>query len=99
MYYHKEFVEALKSFGYMKTPPSLLDLNVELMKRGSVYVLYQITYMPYQHIDWSQLDVNTFLGDSNPEDSLKSKMKLFENPKVQQLLKDGLKEWITKGWL
>lgn len=32
--YHEAFVGTLDKLGYLKTPPSLLELNVELLKSG-----------------------------------------------------------------
>lgn len=34
--YHDEFVGTLAKLGYLKTPPSLLDLNIELLKNGAM---------------------------------------------------------------
>jgi hypothetical protein len=100
MFYHKEFVEALKMFGYMKQPPSLLDLNVEIMRHGAVKVINQISFFPYKFLDWKNVDLNElFLSSDDPEQVLRSKMKLYENPIVERLLKEGLTEWAAKGWI
>lgn len=32
--YHAAFVDTLNKLGFLKTPPSLLDLNIELLKNG-----------------------------------------------------------------
>lgn len=34
--YHDEFVGTLAKLGYLKTPPSLMDLNIELLKNGAM---------------------------------------------------------------
>lgn len=34
--YHQAFVGTLNKLGFLKTPPSLLDLNIELLKNGGL---------------------------------------------------------------
>lgn len=34
--YHDAFVGTLTKLGFMKTPPSLLDLNMELLRNGAL---------------------------------------------------------------
>lgn len=38
--YHKEFVDTLKSFGSLKTPQSLTNLQVELTRNGALEVMH-----------------------------------------------------------
>lgn len=33
-FYYKEFVQTLDKIGYLKQPPTLLDLHLELLKHG-----------------------------------------------------------------
>lgn len=37
--YHDEFTSVLEKLGYLKTPPSLLDLHIELMRNGFMGML------------------------------------------------------------
>ncbi|KAG5668114.1 hypothetical protein PVAND_016067 [Polypedilum vanderplanki] len=53
--YHEQFVEALKKFGYIKAPPTLLDLQVEMMKNGNVQVLLGVCFYPFLLFDFSTL--------------------------------------------
>lgn len=34
--YHKQFVETLTELGFLGTPPSLLDFQLELLKNGQI---------------------------------------------------------------
>lgn len=38
--YYKEYVDTLKNFGSLKTPPSLTDLQVELQRNGAIEVRF-----------------------------------------------------------
>lgn len=98
MFYHEEFVKALKMFGFMKPPPTLLDLNVELMRHGAMEVIMTIAFLPFSYVDWSKLQVEDLIGSGDPEKDFQMKMKMFEHPIVEKLLKEGLKKWVAKGF-
>lgn len=51
MYYHQEFVNALKQFGFIKLPPSLLDLNVELLQHGAINIIIWLCFLPFSFVD------------------------------------------------
>jgi hypothetical protein len=98
MLYHQEFVKALKLFGYMKSPPTLLDLNVELLKHGAIACLTSICFVPFAFIDWSKTTVEDMMGDDSDRNK-NFKISLYEHPIVKKLLKRELKSWLHKGWL
>ncbi|XP_040160853.1 uncharacterized protein LOC120898712 [Anopheles arabiensis] len=45
--YHETLVLLLQKMGYMKSIPSLLELQVELLKHGSLQVIYALTVSPF----------------------------------------------------
>uniref|UniRef100_A0A182RVY1 CHK domain-containing protein n=1 Tax=Anopheles funestus TaxID=62324 RepID=A0A182RVY1_ANOFN len=45
--YHETLVLLLQKMGYMKSVPSLLELQVELLKHGSLQVIYALTVSPF----------------------------------------------------
>uniref|UniRef100_A0A182NFZ2 CHK domain-containing protein n=1 Tax=Anopheles dirus TaxID=7168 RepID=A0A182NFZ2_9DIPT len=45
--YHETLVLLLQKMGYMKTVPTLLELQVELLKHGSLQVVYALTVSPF----------------------------------------------------
>lgn len=53
--YHQQFVESLKTFGYLKAPPSLIDLQVELLRNGNLEVLIAICLSIFVYFDFSTL--------------------------------------------
>lgn len=98
MFYHQNFVKALKTFGYMRSPPSLLDLNVELLKHGAINTLMSICFLPFSFIDWETFKVEDLIG--NDSESRKNfKVKMYEHPTVKALLQRDMKSWVNKGWM
>lgn len=98
MLYHQKFVESLKNFGYMKTPPTLLDVNIEVLKHGAAGILSSLFFTPFEFIDWSNIALED-LYSNDQEESRKKKIATFNHPKCQALLKKDLKSWVHKGWL
>ncbi|XP_050070014.1 uncharacterized protein LOC126558105 [Anopheles maculipalpis] len=45
--YHETLVLLLQKLGYMKSVPSLLELQVELLKHGALQVIYALTVSPF----------------------------------------------------
>uniref|UniRef100_A0A182QIL2 CHK kinase-like domain-containing protein n=1 Tax=Anopheles farauti TaxID=69004 RepID=A0A182QIL2_9DIPT len=45
--YHETLVLLLQKMGYMKSVPTLLELQVELLKHGSLQVVYALTVSPF----------------------------------------------------
>jgi hypothetical protein len=99
MFYHGEFVKALKQFGYMKAPPSLLDLNVELLKQGAIGVIFDVIFMPFQIIDFSQISIDDLIFKDGTDRGYQFRLKMYRDPTCQKIIKQGLKTWITKGIL
>ena len=51
MFYHQEFVNALKTVGYSKSPPTLLDLNLEILKHGHLSIVLDVCFSILQFVD------------------------------------------------
>lgn len=72
--YHQQFVESLKKFGYLKSPPSLIDLHVELLRNGHLEVLIAICFIVYSFIDITSLTAEDM---GKGEAAEKSKRKMY----------------------
>lgn len=96
-FYHQELVNALKSIGYMKTPPSLLDVNIELLKHGSMNIAIWINFFPFLFIDWEKVSVDDMMGNDS-EKSRNFKKNLYNSPVLKSLLKSEMRQWMLKGW-
>lgn len=97
MFYHQEFVSALQTFGYMKSPPTLLDVNIELLKHGGINILMLICFIPFSFVDWSKMTADDVLA-TDGDRSRNFKKKLYEHPTCKKLLQKEMKSWVHKGW-
>lgn len=92
-YYYEEFCKALKSYGYWKAPPTLLDLNIEIIKTGALEAVILICFLPFMFIDWTAVTPEDFL----PQNLDNFKRKSYQNPEYQKLLKSELKRLFHQG--
>lgn len=97
MFYHEELVAALKSIGYIKKPPTLLDVNLELLKHGKVTVALWINFYPFTFIDWSTMKIEDMMGEDS-ERSREFKKNLYNSPILQKLIRQEMKNWMYLGW-
>lgn len=95
LFYHQEFVKTLKTFGFMKTPPSLLDLNVELLKHGALNVILSTCFIPFSFLDWDKVTAEDVIGTGDDTDFKRS---MFRHPMCKRLLQRDMKSWVHKGW-
>lgn len=99
IFYHEEFVKALKLFGYLKSPPTLLDLNVELLRHGEFSMVHKIIFLPFIFLDFDSSTAEDYIAADNRENSYKLKIKSMQHPLCEKLLKKELKSWVAKGYL
>lgn len=97
VFYHQELVTTLKTFGYSLSPPTLLDLNLELLMHGKISVFMGICYTSFAYIDTETMDIND-LFEAHSEKSINFRKKLFEHPVCKSILQRELKTWLHKGF-
>lgn len=95
-YYHEEFKKTLLSFGFLKRIPTLLDLNVELLKTGCLEVVMSIVFAIFHYIDPTQLDLTELLVGG---DTVGLKNVLLKNPEFQAVIKKNLKKFSHNGFI
>jgi hypothetical protein len=92
--YHQQFIKSLKSFGFLKPIPTLIDLQVETLKNGNLQVACALCIAPYMFFDLSTL---------TPEDYTigprRFKEKVYEDPKIKEMVKSELKRFLFAGFL
>lgn len=98
LYYHNEFVETLKGLSYLKEVPSLLDLNLEIMRHGSLIAIMSLLFLPMAFIDPSTNAIEDMMP-SDPEESRKFMIKLLNLPDCKALLQKEIKIWANNGWI
>lgn len=97
VFYHQELLSALKSIGYMKTPPTLLDLNVELLRHGAMNITLWINFFPFLFVNWETMSIEEMLGVDS-EKSRNFKKSLYNSPVLKSMLQREMKSWMLKGW-
>lgn len=97
LFYHEEFVKALRAFGYLKSPPTLLDLNVEILKYSQASMLIQIVFFPLLFGD--DVDADELVVPDDKEKSFELRKKILNSPKCEKMFKKLLKSWRQKGYL
>ncbi|GAB0088789.1 uncharacterized protein DMENIID0001_032530 [Sergentomyia squamirostris] len=53
--YHEKFCSILTDLGYLKKPPSLLELHIELLRHGFMETIMMSCFLPMFFMDMSQL--------------------------------------------
>lgn len=100
VFYHQEFVAALKSLEFSKPIPSLIDLNVELIRHGKCQVLMMIVYIPMAFISADTSIVGNIMGTDENNDIVSNfKKNLYNIPKCKAILQQELRSFAHKGWL
>ncbi len=96
MFYHTEFVKALKSYGFLKKIPSLKDLQVELLKTGPLEVMMAVVFGAFMFIDFTTVTPEDFdMG----EGTKRFRRRCARNPKFTKVLKQELPRFFYKGFM
>ncbi len=96
MHYHTEFAKALKSYGFLKKIPTLLDLHVELLKCGFLETMLVIGLTLFGFLDWSDADPKEV---EKPETSRKLKVIAYNKDRYRGLIQHELPRLFNKGLL
>uniref|UniRef100_A0A182R5T9 CHK domain-containing protein n=1 Tax=Anopheles funestus TaxID=62324 RepID=A0A182R5T9_ANOFN len=54
-FYYEELIECLKKFGYLRKFPTLLEINLEMLKCGHLEFLLAATFVPFMCVDISEV--------------------------------------------
>jgi hypothetical protein len=94
--YHQQFVEALKNFGYMHTPPSLLDVNAELIKNGHLEVILLLTTLAAFYYDLSTMTAEDF---DQAEGTKRFFQRLYNAPAYKEVIIKEFKRFVEFGFV
>lgn len=90
--YHKQFVNTLKQFGYNKHMPTLMDLQIEMLRNGNLQVITAICLKYLSYFDYKSLE---------PEDltnGMKSiKIKAFNTEGFKKMISEELPRFLYNG--
>ncbi|XP_059621219.1 uncharacterized protein LOC132264900 [Phlebotomus argentipes] len=96
--YHNFFSDYLKQLGCLRKPPTLLQLNIEMLKKGTMEVLWGICFYPFFCLDFTKVDMDTVV---NPDEQNKENMKelMYKNKEYLAVVKEVLPYMVYKGIL
>ena len=83
-------MSALNSFGYLKPIPTLLDLQMELLKNGSLEVLVLLCCITFFYVDWKEINVPNF-------DGVAYKKKTFNREDYKAIIQQELPRLFLNG--
>lgn len=75
----------------------MLDLNVELMKKGYLEVILTVCFLPFMFIKFDEVNIEQLFDQS--VDGTDIKKMVFNSPEYKVILKGLLKEFLHKGLL
>ncbi|XP_055678189.1 uncharacterized protein LOC129786949 [Lutzomyia longipalpis] len=93
--YHRTFVSTLKSMGFMGQAPTLLDLNVELLRNGFIEIFVSIIFLPYQFVQFASKQLQARISK---ESSANARSLLYTIPEYQKAMKKLFETFLYKGF-
>jgi hypothetical protein len=94
--YYQQFVDSLKKFGYLKAPPSLIDLNVEMLRNGNLEVLIAICMGIFFFIDFSAM---TSEDMDMGEGTKRAKRRMYRTPGFKEIILQELPRFLHNGFI
>lgn len=96
--YYQQFVESLKKFGYLKAPPSLIDLQVELLRNGNLEVVVAICMSIYLYHDFDYANMSPEDMDMG-EGTKRAKRRMYHAPGFKEIIIKELPRWLFNGFI
>lgn len=95
-FYYQELGKSLQKIGFMTKPPSILDLNIELLKNGFLEVVIAVCFMPFMFMN-EKHDAN--IAFENGIEGLELRKSLYRLPEYKEYMKKLLPKFLYKGLL
>lgn len=94
--YYNQFVSSLKQFGYMKAPPSLMDLQVELLRNGNLEVILAVCNSVFFYFDVSTMTAEDFdMG----EGTKRAYKRIYNIPEYKTMIQKELPRFLHNGFI
>lgn len=94
-HYYAEFVKTLKTIGFMSKPPSLLELNIELLKNGFMEIVIATCLLPFFFVDRHTQDMD--VAFDNGIEGVNLRKEMYKNPKLKEILVKFFNNAFYKG--
>ncbi|XP_058448690.1 uncharacterized protein LOC131428663 [Malaya genurostris] len=97
-HYHSELVDCLTKLGYSKKMPTLIDIQVEMLRKGFAGIMFVTFLIPLRlNEDTANADLGNLLGSS--EEAIQFRRNMFSHPKYKGRMEYLLKYFDRKGYL
>uniref|UniRef100_A0A182N4H0 CHK domain-containing protein n=1 Tax=Anopheles dirus TaxID=7168 RepID=A0A182N4H0_9DIPT len=104
-FYYQELVECLKKFGYLHKPPTLQQIQLEILKCGHLEFLLAATFVPFMCVEMSEIMEMPENGEGFEMDFtdtaklIESFRKCYLTPVYVKFLTKNLPKLVHKGLL
>uniref|UniRef100_A0A1L8DYJ3 Putative ecdysteroid kinase n=1 Tax=Nyssomyia neivai TaxID=330878 RepID=A0A1L8DYJ3_9DIPT len=98
--YHDRFCLVLTDLGYLKKPPSLLDLHIEILRHGFLEVFMTSSFLPIFFMDFSAFAEEAKDKQENGFDlMIEVTKKIFKQEPVKTIVSKLLRKFLHNGLL
>jgi hypothetical protein len=87
-------VESLRKFGYLKAPPTLIDLQVELLRHGHLEVLIAICMTIFFYYDSSIMPLEDMRMGKG---TLMETRRMYQSHDFKEMIAVELSRFLFKG--
>ncbi|XP_055687411.1 uncharacterized protein LOC129792405 [Lutzomyia longipalpis] len=98
MIYHTALTDYLNRIGCLRRGPTLLDINIDMLRLGSMEILLGLCFLPAFLLDPAEMDLEA-LANPTPESIETYYNTVYGNPKITEILKEIIKFLLYKGIL
>ncbi|GAB0088783.1 hypothetical protein DMENIID0001_032470 [Sergentomyia squamirostris] len=94
--YHRAFEEYLTRLGCLKNAPTVLTLNIEMLKHAHLEILLGLCWMPFFVVKFTELVQKTEIEPSQ-EFFIEIYKLIYQQPDVIRVLKELIPNLVNKG--
>lgn len=96
--YHNALTDYLERLGCMKKPPTLLDLNIQMLERGILEIMWSMCLLPFFCLDFTKVTMDDMI-EPTAESMAHMRRMMYENPFVLDTVREALPDLFYKGIL
>uniref|UniRef100_A0A1L8DYI8 Putative ecdysteroid kinase n=1 Tax=Nyssomyia neivai TaxID=330878 RepID=A0A1L8DYI8_9DIPT len=96
--YHTAFTEYLNRLGCLRKGPSLLELNIDIMRIAHLEILLGLCFLPFFSLDFTKVDMEAVM-EPTPEQMAEMHKMIYKNPEIVSILEEVLPALLYKGVL